>query len=32
MDIIVDTIYDEIFHMLTEEVGTGSTSQQVTPD
>jgi hypothetical protein len=32
MDIIVDTIYHQCFIMLANEVGTGTTSQQVTPD
>jgi hypothetical protein len=32
MDNIADTIYHESLDMLAEEVGTGSTSQQVTPD
>jgi hypothetical protein len=32
MDIIVDTIYHQCLNMLAEEVGTGTTSQQVTPD
>jgi len=32
MDIIVDTIYHQRLNMLAEIVGTGSTSQQVTPD
>ena len=32
MDIIVDSIYHECFDMLADEVGTGSSSQQVTPD
>ena len=32
MDIIVDTIYHQCFIMLADEVGTGSPSQQVTPD
>jgi hypothetical protein len=32
MDIIVDYIYHGFFDMFAEEVGTGSTSQQATPD
>jgi len=32
MDIIVDTIYHQCLNMLAEEAGTGTTSQQVTPD
>jgi len=32
MDIIPGSIYHECLDMLAEEVGTGTTSQQVTPD
>jgi len=32
MDIISGSIYHECLDMLVDEVGTGSSSQQVTPD